>query len=124
MEQDRNHRIDSVSLKTSERYDRLKNIMVILIMSYDPFGWNRMVYTIKNVCVEQPDMKYEDGTRTIFLYTRGSEGNPPKELKELLHYMEQTKEENAINDVLQKIQRMVELVKTEKEVSLEYMKIF
>lgn len=38
--------------------------------------------------------------------------------------MEQTKEENAINDVLQKIQRMVELVKTEKEVSLEYMKIF
>lgn len=61
MEQDRNHRIDSVSLKTSERYDRLKNVMVILIMSYDPFGWNRMVYTIKNVCVEQPDMKYEDG---------------------------------------------------------------
>ncbi len=27
----------------------------------DPFGLNRMVYTIENGCVEVPGMLYEDG---------------------------------------------------------------
>ena len=38
--------------------------------------------------------------------------------------MEQTEEENAINDSLKAIQKMVEVLKTDEEVSLEYMKIF
>ena len=40
-----------------------------------------MVYTIKNSCIEVPELEYEDGAQTIFLYTRGREGNPPEELK-------------------------------------------
>lgn len=38
-----------------------------------------MVYTIQNKCVEEPDMPYADGALSIFLYTRGTEGNPPQE---------------------------------------------
>lgn len=42
----------------------------------------------------------------------------------MLHYMEHTTEENAKNESLRSIHRMVQIVKQDGEVSLEYMKIF
>ena len=82
-----------------------------------------MVYTIRNMCEEIPSLKYDDGARTIFLYTKGTEGTPPKEISQLLHYMEHTTTENAVNDSLKSIDRMVNAVKHDKEVSLSYMKM-
>lgn len=117
-------KIDSNSLKSGESYHMLKKVIVIMIMPYDPFGRDRMVYTIRSKCEEEPDMPYDDGARTLFLYTKGKRGNPPEELRQLLHYMEDTKKENAQNESLRSIHEMVEAVKGEREVSLEYMKIF
>lgn len=116
--------IDAKSLKTGEKYKNLKRVVVIMIMPFDPFGFNHMIYTIKNHCVELPHMEYDDGAMTLFLYTKGTKGNVPRELKELLVYMEHTTKENACNAQLEKIHRMVEVVKKDSEVSLEYMKIF
>lgn len=117
-------KIDAKSLKAGESYRYLKKVIIIMIMPYDPFQMGRMVYTIKNTCVEEPDMPYDDGAKTMFLYTKGTKGNPSEELKQLLYYMEHTEEANASNEELKKIQRMVDIVKQDEEVSLEYMKIF
>ncbi len=87
-------------------------------------GLNRMVYTIQNGCAEVPEMPYDDGARTLFLYTQGTEGNPPEELRQLLHYMEHTTMKNAQNKSLRDIQHMVDEIKSNGEVSLKYMKIF
>lgn len=114
-------KIDSASLKTSEDYQVLKRVAVIMILPYDPFGQDHMVYTIKNNCVELPDMPYDDGARTIFLYTRGTQGNASEALRQMLHYFEHTTEENAENETLKQIHRMVKRVKEDKEVSAEYM---
>lgn len=116
-------KIDSNSLKSGESYHMLKKVIVIMIMPYDPFGRDRMIYTIRSKCEEEPDMPYDDGARTLFLYTKGKRGNPPEELRQLLHYMEDTKKENAQNESLRGIHKMVETVKHDREVSLEYMKI-
>ncbi len=116
-------KIDSKSLKSGESYGRLKNVAVIMITPYDPFGLNRMVYTVKNRCVEEPDMEYEDGACTLFLYTKGTEGCPGEKLGQLLHYMEDTVPENAVNNDLQTIQQMVEKVRKDSEVTVEYMRI-
>lgn len=62
--------------------------------------------------------------QTIFLYTKGTQGDIPRELQELLRYMEDTTSQNAVNPSLRKIQRMVENVKEDKGVLLEYMKIW
>ena len=62
--------------------------------------------------------------RTIFLYTKGTEGNPSEELRQFLTYMEHTTEENAKNENLRNIHKRVNIVKMDEEVSLEYMKIF
>ena len=69
-------------------------------------------------------MPYDDDARTIFLYTKGTEGNPSEELRQFLTYMEHTTEENAKNENLRNIHQMVNVVKMDEEVSFEYMKIF
>lgn len=117
-------KIDATALKSGADYQQLKNVVVIMIMSEDPFGYNHMVYTIENSCKELPNMPYNDGAKTLFLYTRGTEGNPTEELKSFLHYMEQSNEDNAKSDWLKKVHQMVRDVKRDEEVSLEYMKIF
>ncbi len=117
-------KIDAGSLKSGESYQALRKVIVVMIMPYDPFGLSRMVYTIKNMCEEEPAMCYDDGARTLFLYTKGTEGNPSKELQQLLYYMEDTREENAVTESLKDIHRMVEIVKRDREVELGYMKIF
>ena len=116
-------KIDMGCLKAGDSYKYLKQVYVIVISSFDPFDRNRMVYTIRNQCVEAPELPYDDGATTIFLYTQGTEGNPPKDLAELLHYMEDTRLQNATNEQLLNIHKMVAQVKSNKEVSIEYMKI-
>ena len=116
-------KIDGDCLQSGKDYENLKNVTVVFISPYDPFGENHMVYTIRNMCEEIPSLKYDDGARTIFLYTKGTEGTPPKEISQLLHYMEHTTTENAVNGSLKSIDRMVNAVKHDKEVSLSYMKM-
>ena len=117
-------KIDAGNLTAGDTYGSLRNVIVIFITTYDPFGLNRMVYTIKNGCIEVPELEYEDGAQTIFLYTRGREGNPPEELKQLLHYMEHSSIENASTESLKKLHQMVTAVKRDGEVGLAYMKSF
>lgn len=62
------------------------------------------------------------GARTLYLYTRGTVGDPPEALRQLLRYMEQSTDENAVNDSLKRIHHMVETVKRDGEVALSYMK--
>lgn len=117
-------KIDGRSLKAGADYSQLKRVLVIIIMSYDPFEKDRILYTIRNSCVEEPDMEYDDGAETLFFYTKGKVGNVSEELRKLLSYMEESSEENADSDLLREIHRMVETVRYDKEVSLEYMKAY
>ncbi|MCD8015563.1 MAG: Rpn family recombination-promoting nuclease/putative transposase [Lachnospiraceae bacterium] len=117
-------KIDATSLGSGETYKHLKNVIVVMIVPFDPFGKDRVVYTIRNMCQEEPGMPYDDGARTLFLYTKGTRGRSTKKLRELLHYMEDTTEANAVNPSLRKIHNMVKAIKLNKEVSLSYMKIF
>lgn len=116
-------KIDSQSLKAGDDYSHLKRVVVIMITSYDPFGKDRILYTIRNCCKEEPDMDYDDGAATLFFYTKGKVGNVSDELRKLMNYMEESSAENADSEVLKEIHRMVETVKCDKEVSLEYMKV-
>ena len=116
--------IDSRSLKSGEDFGKLKQVYVIFICNYDLFGYDRVWDTIKNRCLEEPEMDYEDGAVTIVLYTRGTKGKISEEFRQFLNYMENTDQNNAVNDELKSIQRMVDAVKRDGEVSLRYMKSF
>ncbi len=116
--------IDAGNLTAGEGYGTLRNVVVIFITTYDPFGLDRMVYTVKNGCVEVPKMPYEDGARTLFLYIKGQEGNPPEELRELTRYMAESTEANARTKGLRRLHEMVTKVKADREVGLAYMKMW
>ena len=83
-----------------------------------------MIYTIRNHCVENPGLPYEDRARTIFLYTKGRKGRDNESLSQLLDYMENTTRENAVSEELEAIQEMVDVVKEDAEVTVAYMKGF
>lgn len=117
-------KLDAGTLKAGEEYGSLRNVIVIFITTYDPFGCDRMVYTVKNGCVEMPELPYEDGAKTIFLYTKGTKGNPPEDLRQLLCYMEHSSKENAGTVALRKLHEMVTAVKKDGKVGLAYMKSF
>ncbi len=110
-------KIAARSLNSGTDYEELKDVVVIMILPFDPFGLKRMLYTVKNRCVEVPGMEYEDGASTLFLYTKGTEEIPSEALKQLLHYMEDTVYENAVSEELREIHRMVEIVKKDPEVA-------
>ena len=44
---------------------------IIIILPYDPFGRNRMVRTIRNDCVEDSAIDYDDSTKENLLYMKG-----------------------------------------------------
>ena len=70
-------------------------------------------------------MPYDDGAQTTVLYTKGTKCNDiSEELRQFLNYMENTTQTNAVNDTLKDIQKMVDIVKRDGEVSLSYMKGF
>lgn len=117
-------KIDVETLKTGEDYGMLKKVYVIFIMPFDPFGLNRMIYTIKNSCIEEPEMPYDDGATTIFLYTKGKVGVPSRELEAFLRFFEKTKEENVVNEDLQEIENMVNRVKKDRKAGIDYMKYY
>jgi len=100
----------------------LPNVYIIVILPYDPFGKNRMVYTVKNQCVEDTSIDYNDGAVKLFLYTRGTEGNPSQNLIDMLKYIEESTEQNIVNQDIQTIHTMVKHMKQKKEVDIHYMK--
>ena len=116
--------IDRHILKSGQEFGKLKNVYVIFLCNYDPFGCDRAKYTIKNMCVEDPDIPYEDGACTIVLYTKGTQGNIPEDLRQFLNYMEHTNADHAVSDTLKELQQMVDTVKQDGEVSIAYMKWF
>lgn len=112
--------IDSKLLPTDTKFKELPDSMSIWILPYDPFGDNRMLYTVKNMVVENNHLVYNDGVTKIFLYTKGTKGGS-KELKELLTFMENTSSDNAVDEELANIQRIVDKVKSRSDVKERYM---
>jgi predicted transposase/invertase (TIGR01784 family) len=108
--------IDTKSFPSGKGYKGLKNVITIMIMPYDPFGRDRMVYTIRNMCEEDPTVPYDDGVRSLFLYTNGKTGITEQDeaLQQLLKYMEETNDQNAVNEDLKELQDMVEKVKDDR----------
>jgi len=114
--------IDSQFLQAGQTYDKLPNVVIIFILPYDPFGKDRMVYTIRNEVLEEPDIEYNDGALKMILYTKGKAKDSGKELQDMLKYMEESTADNVTNQDIESVHHLVNRVKARKEVDLNYMK--
>ncbi len=89
-------------LETGTDYDKLPDMWTIWILPYDPFGLNYMLYSVKNRVEESDEIEYNDGVRKLFLYTKGEKGGT-KALHDLLSYLQNSREENAVDEELLKL---------------------
>jgi len=111
---------DAKELPTGAKFQNLPDLVMIWILPYDPFGDDRMIYTVKNMVVENNELVYNDGVVKLFLYTKGKLGGT-EELKSLLTYFEETTQENAVDAELEEIQRIVGNIKRSHEKEDRYM---
>ena len=82
--------IDHGSLASGTEYLKLRHVYVIMITTFDPFGYDHILYTVRNTCIEVPELPYDDGSVTFFFYTKGRKGECADEIRGLLHFMENT----------------------------------
>ena len=107
-------------LESGEGYKKLPNYISIWILPYDPFGKNRMLYTVKNCVAEDAEIIYNDGAVKLFLYTGGVIGGNAK-LKDMLHYFSKSDEQNAVDPELLTLHDIVQRVRDNRKVGERYM---
>ena len=79
-----------------------------------------MIYTVKNVVEEFPELLYNDGVKRLFLYVGGELGGTEK-LKDLLHYFSSSKKGNVTDAELEHLHSIVEKAKHNQKVGKRYM---
>ena len=82
-----------------------------------------MIYHVKNIVEEIPEIDYNDGIRKIFLYTDGEAGGSD-ELKRLLLYIKQSSYENVTDSRLERLHHGVEEIKNNSVIGVKYMRMW
>ena len=117
--------IDTRLLPAGEiNYNNLNNSYIIFICLFDLFGRKRYCYTFEERCIEDLSLKLDDGTRKIFLNTKGeNEEEVPQELVEFLKLVENTNtdQDELKSEKVKRVHRRVKTVKDSKEVEARYM---
>ena len=116
--------IDHGSLASGAEYLKLRHVYVIMITTFDPFGYDHILYTVRNTCIEVPEYPYDDGAATFFFYTKGKKGECADEIRELLNFMENTQDANAVSPRIRQIFDMVSMVKHDERMKVAYVKSF
>ena len=118
--------IDSSLLPPGTKdFNRLNDVVQIMIMPFDLFGYGKYRYTFQMQCKEVEGLCLDDGATRIFFNTRGkNKDEVPEELIELLDLIEHTvekAEELSSNEKIRRIQEQVKLVKSSEEMGVRYM---
>ena len=107
-------------------YDRLPELVTIFILSFDPFGAGAMFYEAGTIIKTHPDIPYNDGVRRIYLYTGGKisngAGKHEQKMKNLLKYINESIEENVIDETTRRLDDIVKYTKRKKDIGVRYMK--
>lgn len=106
-------------------YNLLNRSFIIMILTFDLFGYGKYMYTFEPRCKEVSEYVLEDGATRIFLNTKGkNEDEVSEELVEFLHYIEKSTDEMANQAKSEKIRRIhdrVCKVRMNEEVGVKYM---
>lgn len=114
-------RSDSRYMKRGQDdFSRMPELYIITLLSFDPFGYDYMMYTVQNRCVEVEEINYDDGLKFIYFYTKGTKGGC-REIRDMLRYLQDTTADNARNEDTRELHDYVSRVKTMPEVRQGYM---
>ena len=109
--------IDLNTIEMGENYKKLKESYVIFICTFDPFHQGKAQYTFENICIEDKELKLDDGAKKIFFNAKDYIHAEDDELREFLKYVNGGKSDNPF---VKEIEDRVAEVKASKEWRLEY----
>lgn len=109
--------IDLNTIEKGENYKKLKESYVIFICTFDPFLQGKAQYTFENFCLEDKELKLNDGTKKVFFNANGYIHAENEDVREFLKYVNGGKSDNPF---VKEIEDKVAQVKENKEWRLEY----
>lgn len=110
--------IDGDKLKRGQHYSALGESFIIFICPFDKFQQGRHIYTFRESCDQDYNLKLNDGAVKIFLSTKGTLNDVSEDVKAFLDYVDS----GIINgDFVQEIDDVVQSVKSNRKARLEYM---
>ena len=113
--------LDITYLKEGMHYRELKDVYIIFLCTFDPFGYGKYCYTFTTGCREVEDLDLYDGVEKLFFNTTADMKDAPEGLRKMLEYIRTGK---ATDEVTRKIERSVEKARLNPEWRAEYMKSF
>lgn len=117
--------IDMECLTQGVAYDELPNTFVIFVCDFDPFDQELYCYTFRSECQENPSVKLQDGSVTIFLSTAGKNSEDvPSELVKFLKFIASDLEGSKADfedSYVEQLQNSVNKIKSDREMGERYM---
>ena len=119
--------IDMELLDSGEDYENLPDSYVIFICDFDPFGEEKYCYSFESLCLENKSLYLADGSRSIFLSTKGK--NPEEISKELMYFLtiigehEPGKSKDYQDAYVEQLQKSIRKVKQSREMGSKYMSL-
>ena len=110
--------IDLNTIEKGENYKKLKESYVIFICTFDPFHQGKAQYTFENLCLEDKNLKLNDGAKKVFFNARDYRTAENEDVREFLKYVSGDESDNPF---VKEIDEKVAQVKESKEWRLEYM---
>lgn len=117
--------IDMEALRSGAYYTELPDAYVIFICDFDPFGKGKYCYTFQNCCMECTEADMQDGSKSIFLSTRGeNESEVPKELVSFLKFVRADLKESMEDfgdEYVRQLQKSIRQIKGSLEMEDRFM---
>ena len=110
--------IDLNTIEKGENYKKLKESYVIFICTFDPFHQEKAQYTFENFCIEDKELKLNDGAKKIFFNAKDYINAEDEEIREFLKYVNGEKSDSPF---VKEIEDRVAQIKASEEWRLEYM---
>ena len=94
-----------------------------MICPFDLFGKDRYIYTFEGICLEDENIKINDGATRIFINTHGKNRDEVSpEFLALIDFIEYNETKNASENAnLEKIVSKVEAIKSSEVIGVKYM---
>ena len=120
--------VDAPLMKSGEEsFDVLNPSYIVIICTFDLFGYGKYRYTFENRCEEVPDLLLGDECQKIILNTKGrNDMEVEQSLIDFLHYVEKSCDENVpehCDERLRHLHGKVKEIKSNREIGVSYMKM-
>lgn len=110
--------IDLNLLEPGDDYNRLERSYVIIICTFDLFGYGRYCYVFENRCIDCLELVLPDEAVKVFINTKGTMSDVDEDFKELMKFFNG---EFATGGIAKAMQDEVDNVKKKEEWRAEYM---